>query len=223
MSMVTMDRRHKAVAPERSLRQRQEALKAANRIRSARAALKVGVKDGHVSVADLLLECPQYLQSMPIYELMLVMPHWGHVKVGDVLHLVGVSPGRTVAGLSSRQRADLARTITARNEQMELDRDMRRNNVNTRMDNLRKANDVRLAKAALRQQIAGGLSPRVAVFDPCVASLSAHAFLCLFPRWGVKRSARLLKHENIGERRKMRQLTDRQKERLADALEAARA
>jgi hypothetical protein len=78
-----------AAAPERSLTQRMEALQRANEIRTRRAQLKRDLKAGRVSIHDLLLEPPEY------------------VETAKVLVTCRISPSKTIGGLSQRQRTEL--------------------------------------------------------------------------------------------------------------------
>lgn len=96
---------------ERSLEQRQEALRRANRIRTTRARLKQAIKEGHVPVAPLLADPPEDLSTMRVYELLLAVPKLGEVKAGAMLARARVSPSKTLGGLSERQRQDLGREL----------------------------------------------------------------------------------------------------------------
>ena len=101
-------------APERSLVQRMEALERANEIRTKRATLKRDLKAGRVSIHVLLLEPPEYVETMKVFDLLLATPKYGRVKVNKVLQLCRISPSKTIGGgmgqhggLSDRQRAEL--------------------------------------------------------------------------------------------------------------------
>jgi len=108
-------------APERSLEQRVDALARANAIRSARAELKRRLKrDTTLKLAlqaldglDEELELirvdgapppANYLHSMKAYDLLIALPGFGRVKANKVLARNAVSPSKTLAGLSTRQR-----------------------------------------------------------------------------------------------------------------------
>lgn len=93
--------------PDRSLQQRREALARANRVRAYRARLKVEMKRGERSLRPLLLSPPAELVSMRVFDLLVAVPKVGRVKAGRVLRQAGVSPSRTVGGLSARQRSEL--------------------------------------------------------------------------------------------------------------------
>jgi hypothetical protein len=103
--------RGNGLAPERSYRQRMDALERANYIRSCRAQLKLDVKAGRTALTDQLLAPPAELESMKIFDLLLAAPKWGRVKVNKVLARVKVSPSKTVGGLSERQRRELAEAV----------------------------------------------------------------------------------------------------------------
>jgi hypothetical protein len=94
-------------APERSLTQRMEALNRANQIRTRRAQLKRDLKAGRVSIHDLLLEPPEYVETAKVFDMLLAVPKYGRVKVNKVLVQCRISPSKTIGGLSQRQRTEL--------------------------------------------------------------------------------------------------------------------
>ena len=96
-----------AAAPERSLTQRMEALERANQIRTRRAQLKRDLKAGRVSIHNLLLDPPEYLETAKVFDLLLAVPKYGRVKVNRILTQCRISPSKTVGGLSERQRNEL--------------------------------------------------------------------------------------------------------------------
>lgn len=104
---VEAARRSGSTLPERSLVQRMEALEYANDIRSKRAQLKRDLKAERVSVLTLLLDPPEYIQTMKLFELMLSVPKYGRVKVNTILKTCNISASKTVGGLSVRQRTEI--------------------------------------------------------------------------------------------------------------------
>jgi hypothetical protein len=96
-----------AGAPERSLNQRMDALERANRIRTARAQLKRDLKAGKVSIHQLLLKPPAYLETAKVFDMLLAVPKYGRVKANKVLVQCRISPSKTIGGLSERQRTEL--------------------------------------------------------------------------------------------------------------------
>lgn len=101
-------------APERSLVQRMDALGRANEIRSRRAQLKRDVKAGRESVPVLLVSPPDYIETMKVFDLLLVIPKYGRVKVNKLLSRCRISPSKTIGGLSARQRQELVELMTRR-------------------------------------------------------------------------------------------------------------
>ena len=96
-----------SAAPERSLIQRMDALQRANEIRTKRAQLKRDLKGGRVSIHDLLLTPPDYLETAKVFDMLLAVPKYGRVKVNKVLQQCRISPSKTIGGLSQRQRSEL--------------------------------------------------------------------------------------------------------------------
>ena len=94
-------------APERTFVQRMEALQRANDIRTRRAQLKRDLKAGRVSIHDLLLEPPEFLETAKVFDMLLAVPKYGRVKVNRVLVQCRISPSKTIGGLSERQRGEL--------------------------------------------------------------------------------------------------------------------
>lgn len=96
-----------AATPDRSPSQRMEALRLANAIRTERAALKRDLKAGRVRIEQVLDNPPEYLHTAKVSDIMLAVPRYGRVKVAKVLQRCRISPSKTVAGLSERQRTEL--------------------------------------------------------------------------------------------------------------------
>ncbi|MGH2870987.1 MAG: integration host factor, actinobacterial type [Solirubrobacteraceae bacterium] len=114
MPPVTESLPKPVAAPERSLRQRMEALQRANNIRSRRAQLKRDLKAGRTSIADLLSKPPDYVQTAKVFDLLLAVPKYGRVKVTKILSICRISPSKTLGGLSERQRGELVALLQRR-------------------------------------------------------------------------------------------------------------
>jgi hypothetical protein len=84
-----------------------EALQRANEIRTRRAQLKRDLTGGRVSIHDLLLEPPAYVETAKVFDMLLAVPKYGRVKVNKVLQQCRISPSKTIGGLSQRQRTEL--------------------------------------------------------------------------------------------------------------------
>jgi hypothetical protein len=91
------------------------------------------------------------------------------------------------------------------------------------MEALARANEVRLARAALKRDIGAG---RRAVTDVIIDSpweadsMSLSELLCSQRRWGRARSRKLLSSAALSEGKKIGSLTERQRRILVGALEA---
>jgi hypothetical protein len=91
------------------------------------------------------------------------------------------------------------------------------------MQALARANEVRLARAALKRDVGAG---RRAVTDVIAESpweaqsMSLSELLCSQRRWGRARSRKLLSSAALGEAKKLGSLTERQRRVLVHALEA---
>jgi hypothetical protein len=102
------------VVPARTLQQRQEALKNANRIRTYRKDLKADLKAGRRRAVDVLRSPHADVLTMKVFDLLLAAPKLGRVKVNKMLSRQGISPSKTVGGLSPRQRDALLAALGAR-------------------------------------------------------------------------------------------------------------
>jgi RNA-binding protein YlmH len=94
-------------APERSLDQRMDALHRANDIRSRRAQLKKDLKSGRVQINDVISDPPDYVMTAKVFDMLLAVPKYGKVKATRFINHCRISQGKTVGGLSERQRNEL--------------------------------------------------------------------------------------------------------------------
>ena len=94
-------------APERSLDQRMDALNRANDIRSRRAQLKKDLKSGRVQINDVISDPPDYVMTAKVFDMLLAVPKNGKVKATRFINHCRISQGKTVGGLSERQRNEL--------------------------------------------------------------------------------------------------------------------
>jgi len=102
-----MPAKSQSQAPERSLDQRMEALRRANEIRSLRAQLKRDLKAGKASIADIIARPPEYVESAKVFDMLMAVPKYGKVKATRFLNHCRIAQGKTIGGLSERQRAEL--------------------------------------------------------------------------------------------------------------------
>ena len=92
--------------------QRLDALKEGNRIRAVRANLKREFRTMPPSMAAALVRMliedpPVELLTMRVEVLVRAVPKLGECKVAKLLRRVGVSPSKTLGGLTERQREAL--------------------------------------------------------------------------------------------------------------------
>jgi hypothetical protein len=91
-----------------------DALKRANEIRTMRAQLKKDMKAGRVSGLDYILDPPEWLASMKMFDFMIALPKYGRTKVNRILNQCRISPSKTIGGLSERQRNEVASYLRRR-------------------------------------------------------------------------------------------------------------
>jgi hypothetical protein len=114
MTTFVDDQRLLNAAPVRSVEQRMEALDRANHIRGSRAQLKRDVRAGRSRASDHLRDPGEWLEMMHVRDLLLAVPKLGRVKVNRVMARFRIAPGKTVGGLSPRQREDLLAFLAGR-------------------------------------------------------------------------------------------------------------
>lgn len=84
-----------------------DALHRANQIRSSRAQLKRDLKSGQVNIRDIIADPPEYVLTAKVYDMLLAVPKYGKVKATRFINHCRISQGKTVGGLSERQRNEL--------------------------------------------------------------------------------------------------------------------
>lgn len=88
---------------------------------------------------------------------------------------------------------------------------------------LARANEVRLARAALKREIAAGRRSALEVVLDCpweARSMSVGELLASQRRWGKARSRKLIQLAGLKETKELGSMTERQRRILAQALEA---
>lgn len=91
------------------------------------------------------------------------------------------------------------------------------------MDALARANEVRIARADLKQEVTEGrLSLTAALVDSRAEGLTVLKLLLCQHRWGVRTSRRVLNRLRIGEWKRVGALTDRQRVLLVQACSPKR-
>ena len=83
------------------------ALRQANQVRRLRAKLKQDLREGKISLEQILARRADYLGSAEVFDLLVAVPKIGPVKAGRLLATARISPAKPVGQLSERQRACL--------------------------------------------------------------------------------------------------------------------
>ena len=88
------------------------ALRQANQVRVLRAKLKQDLRADKVRLELVLATRAEYLASAEVFDLLVAVPKIGPVKAAHLLTIARISPSKTVAGLSERQRASLIELLS---------------------------------------------------------------------------------------------------------------
>ncbi len=98
--------------PELTAEQRKQALEKAAAARHARAELRENIKNGTVSVAQVLESDDPIAQRLKVSALIESLPGYGKAKAAKIMDELGISTTRRVKGLGSRQREQLLEALT---------------------------------------------------------------------------------------------------------------
>jgi len=93
-----------------------QALERANYVRLSRVDLKRRIRAGEASVADLLLDPPDFLETMRAEHLILSIRRFQRARFRRVMHAMYASLGARVCDLTLRQRRILADDVRAYEE-----------------------------------------------------------------------------------------------------------
>jgi guanylate kinase len=97
--------------PARSAEQRLRALEKANQVRHERAQLKGELAAGSLRLEHVLAHPPLCAQTARVRELLLTLPGIGPARASRTLAHCRIAETKTIAGLSSRQRAELIQQL----------------------------------------------------------------------------------------------------------------
>lgn len=87
-----------------------------------------------------------------------------------------------------------------------------------RLASLRVANDIRLARAKVKQELREGrISLRRAADLPCMASMTIFGLLVAQRNWGAQSANKACSRANVTPMRRVRDVTDRQMKELENA------
>ncbi|HLI38767.1 MAG TPA: integration host factor, actinobacterial type [Streptosporangiaceae bacterium] len=99
--------------PQLTPEQRAHALRRAAAARAARAEALAALRQGTVTLADVLGDLDSPLRRARVRQVLLSLPKVGPVTADRVMADAGIGPGRRVAGLGARQREALAGALPA--------------------------------------------------------------------------------------------------------------
>lgn len=91
--------------PAQTDEQRKAALDKATVVRRHRAQVKKSLKEGETSLSEAL--CDEKCDRMRVSELLRALPGVGAARAEAIMEDLGISEGRRVKGLGTRQRREL--------------------------------------------------------------------------------------------------------------------
>ena len=98
--------------PNLSDEQRAAALEKAKIARVARKELREKIKNGEVSIEEVLNSDDPIAARMKVSALIESLPGYGTAKATKIMDELGISPNRRVKGLGERQRENLLEALT---------------------------------------------------------------------------------------------------------------
>ena len=98
--------------PNLSDEQRAAALEKAKIARVARKELREKIKNGEVSIEEVLNSDDSIAARMKVSALIESLPGYGKAKATKIMDELGISPNRRVKGLGERQRENLLEALT---------------------------------------------------------------------------------------------------------------
>lgn len=94
--------------PRPANEQRRVSLTEANEVRRFHAQLKRELASGRRRIDELVLDPPALARSARVWQLLLALPGVGPARVSRTLNACRIATGKTLGGLTDRQRAELA-------------------------------------------------------------------------------------------------------------------
>ena len=99
--------------PTISTEDRNAALALAAQARIDRAAAKVALKRGAITLADVFSDPASPLQRAYVRQVLRALPRVGRAKADRVMQEVDIDPNRRIQGLGERQRMELLERFSA--------------------------------------------------------------------------------------------------------------
>ena len=98
--------------PELTAEQRKAALEKAVAARHARAELREKIKNGEISLEEVLDSDDPIASRLKVSALIESLPGYGKAKAAKVMNELGISATRRVKGLGARQREQLIEALS---------------------------------------------------------------------------------------------------------------
>ena len=98
--------------PELTAEQRKAALEKAAAARHARAELREKIKNGEISLEEVLDSDDPIASRLKVSALIESLPGYGKAKAAKVMNELGISATRRVKGLGARQREQLIEALS---------------------------------------------------------------------------------------------------------------
>jgi hypothetical protein len=98
--------------PQLSEEQRKQALEKAAAARHARAELRDKIKNGQVTLEEVLDSDDPIASRMKVSALIESLPGYGKAKAAKIMDELGISATRRVKGLGARQREQLLEVLS---------------------------------------------------------------------------------------------------------------
>lgn len=100
------------VMPKLSPEQKTEGLKKAQEVRARRAKIRAGLKDGTITVADLLAQTDDEVVAKTRVKYVLEsLPQVGKITASRIMEEIGIDEVRRLRGLGVRQRDELLKRL----------------------------------------------------------------------------------------------------------------
>lgn len=101
--------------PNQTPEERKAALEKAAKARHDRAELRAKIKEGTISVKEVLTtEGNPVIDKLKVKDMIASLPGYGKAKVAKVMEELGISETRRVKGLGKRQREELINRLSAK-------------------------------------------------------------------------------------------------------------
>ena len=203
-----------------SIEQRMSALAIANQSRAANAGLKRELTAGEISFAEALGD--ERVGPATVVELLLALPGWGRVRAQRSVKGTCILLTEQARRLGEGQKELLLQRVVEHSPRRgpRTGPGVSRGYDGQAQFALQRANQERLAAAAVKAELAAGdISFEAALADPRAGSATVLGMLTAQHRWGRARALAALEGTFIPDGKRIRDLTDRQRDTLVLAVD----